>query len=120
MPVPESEYAYHRLTGVVAKFNRSKEQFDVLRAEIGEFLDQEPQTHLSRGEFNADTWEWIERFQMQGPPLRWGVILGDCVHNLRSALDHLICQVALLDGGTMDDCAQTQFPIASKSEGQFE
>ncbi len=47
-------------------------------------------------------------------------MLGDCVHNLRSALDHLICQLTLLDGGTAEDCAQTQFPIASKSEAQFE
>jgi hypothetical protein len=42
------------------------------------------------------------------------------VHNLRSALDHLICQVALLDGGTLEDCARSQFPIASKSEAQYE
>jgi hypothetical protein len=110
----------HRLGGVIEKFNRSKQQFDVLRTEIGEFLDQEPEPHFSRGEFDSDTWEWIERFQMRKPPLRWGVILGDCVHNLRSALDHLICQVTLLDGGTMGNCAQAQFPIASKSERQFE
>lgn len=52
--------------------------------------------------------------------MRWGVMLGDCVHNLRSALDHLACQLTLFNGGTMADCAQTQFPIASKSEAQFE
>jgi hypothetical protein len=120
MTVPESEYAFHRLAGVVAKFNRSSEQFDVLRTEIWRFLNEDPEPHFSRGEFDADTWEWIERFQGREPPLRWGVILGDCVHNLRSALDHLICQVTLLDGGTMDDCAEAQFPIASKSEQQFE
>jgi hypothetical protein len=121
MAVPESDYAYHRLAGVVAKFNRAKQQFDVLRHEIGAFSDQDPEPHSSRGYFDTKTWEWIERFQVRkAPPLRWGVILGDCVHNLRSALDHLICQLTLLDGGTMDDCAQTQFPIASKSEAQFE
>ena len=121
MTVPESEYAYHRLAGVVAKFNRAKQQFDVLRHEIGAFADQDPKPHSSRGYFDTKTWEWIERFQIrEAPPLRWGVILGDCVHNLRSALDHLVCQLTLLDGGTMDDCAQTQFPIACKSETQFE
>jgi hypothetical protein len=46
------------------------------------------------------------------------VILGDCVHNLRSCLDHLIWQVTLLDGGTPD--GDTQYPIASKPEAQFE
>jgi hypothetical protein len=121
VPVPESEYHYHRLGGVVAKLNRGKAQFDVLRTEIGSFSDQDPQPHSSRGYFDMDTWEWIERFQVrEPPPLRWGVMLGECVHNLRSALDHLVCQLTLLDGGTMDDCSQTQFPIASKSEAQFE
>jgi hypothetical protein len=121
MTVPESEYRFHRLSGVVAKYNRSKQQFDVLRHEIGSFSDQDPKPHFSRGYFDTDTWEWIERFQIrEPPPLRWGVMLGDCVHNLRSALDHLVCQLTLLNGGTMDDCAQTQFPIASKSEAQFE
>lgn len=121
MTVPESEYRYHRLAGVVAKFNRAKQQFDVLRHEIGSFSDQEPEPHFSRGYFDANTWEWIERFQIrEPPPLRWGVMLGDCVHNLRSALDHLVCQLTLLDGGTMEDCAKTQFPIASKSREQFD
>jgi hypothetical protein len=118
---PESEYRYHRLSGVIAKFNRASQQFDVLRHEIGSFSDQDPQPHFSRGYFDTDTWEWIERFQVrEPPPLRWGVMLGDCVHNLRSALDHLACQLTLLNGGTMEDCAQTQFPIASTSESQFE
>lgn len=121
MTVSESEYRYHRLAGVVAKFNRAKQQFDVLRHEIGSFSDQDPEPHFSRGYFDTNTWEWIERFQIrEPPPLRWGVMLGECVHNLRSALDHLVCQLTLLDGGTMDDYAQTQFPIASKCEAQFE
>ena len=61
----------------------------------------------------------VERFQVKRePPLRFGVILGDCLHNLRSALDHLVWQVALLDGNTPDRNAQ--YPIASKSERQFE
>jgi hypothetical protein len=121
MPVPESDYAYHRLGGVVAKFNRAKQQFDVLRTEIGEFFDRDPEPHFSRGYFDTDTWEWIERFQIrEAPPIRWGVMLGDCVHNLRSALDHLACQLTILNGGSMDDCGQTQFPIASKDEAQFE
>ena len=121
MSAPESEYRYHRLGGVVAKFNRAKHQFDVLRTEMGSFSDQDPQPHFSRGYFDTDTWQWIERFQIrEPPPLRWGVMLGECVHNLRSALDHLVCQLTLLDGGTMEDCAQTQFPIASKCEAQFE
>jgi hypothetical protein len=117
--------AGHRLAGVVEKFNRSKEQFDEFRAELDVFLDSPPEPYFSVGDFDEDTWEWIERFQIRKDfPLRFGVILGDSIHNLRSALDHLICQVTLLDlpaGESAEGvCDQTQFPIASKDERQFE
>jgi hypothetical protein len=109
----------HRLEGVVEKFNRAKEQFDELIVEMDAFFNKEPKPYTSLGEFDADKWEWVERFQVcEEPPLRLGVILGDCLHNLRSTLDHLMWQVTLLDGGTPDDA--TQFPIASKSEAQFD
>ena len=109
----------HRLAGVIAKFNRSKEQFDALLDEMDAFFNADPKPHTSVGEFDTDAWEWVERFRVhEEPPLRFGVMLGDCVHNLRSALDHLMWQVTLLDGNVPGDA--TQFPIASKSEGQFE
>ena len=106
----------HRLAGAVEKFNRAKEQFDQLIEEMDAFFNADPQPHFSIGEFDAEAWEWVERFQIrEEPPLRLGVILGDCVHNLRSCLDHIAWQVTLLDGGTPND--ETQFPIASKSKG---
>lgn len=115
----------HRLAGVVEKFNRAKEQFDEFRVELDAFLDAEPEPYFSRGEFDHDSWEWIERFQVRREfPLRLGVILGDCIHNLRSALDHLICQVTLLDlpdGASSDGvCDKTQFPIICDGERKFE
>jgi hypothetical protein len=109
----------HRLAGAVEKFNRSQEQFDALRAEMDAFFNTDPRPHSSMGGFDPDAWEWIERFQIrEPPPLRFGVILGDCVHNLRSCLDHVLWQVTLLDGGTPD--RYTQYPIATESEAQFE
>jgi hypothetical protein len=109
----------HRLAGAVEKFNRSKELFDVLRAEMDAFFNGDPRPYATAGTFDRDAWEWVERFQLrQRPPLRFGVILGDCVHNLRCALDHAVWQVTLLDGGTPD--TGTMFPIASQSESQFE
>ena len=41
--------------------------------------------------------------------LRWGVIFGDAIHNFRSALDHLVWQLVLLNGET--PTTANQFPI---------
>jgi hypothetical protein len=43
------------------------------------------------------------------PPLNWGVIVGDLVHNLRCALDHTIWQLVIANGNTPD--GGNQFPI---------
>ena len=40
------------------------------------------------------------------------VLLGDAIHNLRSALDHLLWQLVVLDSGK-DGTTETQFPIES-------
>jgi len=109
----------HRLTGAIEKFNRSKETFDQLRAEMADFFTGSERPYSSTGAFDETSWEWIERFQIHRRlPLRFGVLLGDCVHNLRSSLDHTVWQTTLLDGGVPDH--RTQFPIASRSEDQFE
>jgi hypothetical protein len=42
-------------------------------------------------------------------PPRWGAVLGDCVHNLRSSLDILMRQLVLLRGAAPS--RRTQFPI---------
>ncbi len=39
----------------------------------------------------------------------FSVVVGDVIHNLRSALDHLAWQLVILDGGQPND--STQFPI---------
>jgi hypothetical protein len=109
----------HRLAGAVEKFNRSKELFDVLRAEMDAFFNEDPRPYATSGAFDRDAWEWVERFQVrEAPPVRFGVILGDCLHDLRCSLDHAVWQLTLLDGGAPG--TNTMFPIASESESQFE
>ena len=54
--------------------------------------------------------------QVDTPPLRWSAIVGDIVHNLRAALDHLVCQLTIAAGG---DCErpQSKFVIAYSNRG---
>ncbi len=109
----------HPLDGIQAKYDRAIEQFDELRTEMEAFFNGEPKPYFSVGEFDTDAWEWVERWQIrEEPPPRFGVILGDSIHNLRSALDHLMWQVTLLDGGIPNN--QTQFPIIKESETKFD
>jgi hypothetical protein len=39
------------------------------------------------------------------------LIIGDAIHNARSSLDYLVCQLALLNGENVSCCEHTEFPI---------
>lgn len=41
----------------------------------------------------------------------WALMFGDAIHNLRSALDHIVCQLAILNGNDISCCEKTYFPI---------
>jgi hypothetical protein len=61
-------------------------------------------------ETDSEGVEWLifER-PIKHPPSRWALILGDAVHNARSALDVLVYQLVLLNGKR--PTKRTQFPI---------
>ena len=54
---------------------------------------------------------------LKEPPAGWGPVIGDVLYNLRSALDHLACQLVIAGGGTCTH--ETEFPIA-KNRKAFE
>jgi hypothetical protein len=51
--------------------------------------------------------------------LLWGCILGDGMHNLRCALDHLVWQLVLLDSGE-EGTDQNQFPICDTGRSYWD
>jgi hypothetical protein len=58
----------------------------------------------------------IGRIKIPDAPLtEWGVIVGDFAHNLRSALDHLVYQLAVLNECDPEKMG-TQFPIFMAEE----
>ncbi|MGB8590209.1 MAG: hypothetical protein WA755_05465 [Candidatus Acidiferrales bacterium] len=55
----------------------------------------------------------------------WALMTGDVVHNLRSALDHLVCQLAILQGNTVSSCKKNRLafpacidPVAFKRDAR--
>jgi hypothetical protein len=79
------------------------------------FLDEALRGHIGDeerpilGYFDSDASEYVFRVDVEPPPEDWGTRVGEFAHNLRSALDNLVWQLALLGGGTPDK--STQFPI---------
>jgi hypothetical protein len=97
------------LDAVRLKLHRAQEHANVLRSEIEAFLWREP--HGSRAEIDADANELLVRaFVREQPPASWGPILGDFVHNLRSALDHLAIAL-VLSNDPRADITRNSFPL---------
>ncbi len=101
------------LTDPRAKVNRAAEHLDALGAELRAFSDRDP--HGISADADLDKGRQVLRFrEREEPPIKLGLMFGDFIHNLRSALDNLICQLAYLNGA--DSCDTTQFPICGKPE----
>jgi hypothetical protein len=72
------------------------------------FLETHP--YQSVGEDDPQSGDRIVKFRLisESPP-ELAIVLGDAIHNLRSALDHLACQIVLAGGGKPN--THTAFPI---------
>ena len=92
------------------KLNWAKKHFELLNGEISRFLDAEPYGAEVR-EFDSESQSFIIRSVVKTElPRGWPLVIGDCVHNLRSALDHLAWQLAT-DRATGLAPKGTEFPV---------
>jgi hypothetical protein len=98
-----------RLSGAYAKLDRADAHIKCLNDAFQGFLKERPYRVVT--EVDEETGECVLRGQVlkRPPVLNWGVQIGECVHNLRSALDLLAWQLALLAGEEPPD--NTAFPI---------
>lgn len=96
------------LSGSIAKLDRAEFHLKQLEAAIEVWRDSRPAT--ATGHENADRTEitFTCRFSTVPDLTGWGLIIGDCVHNLRSALDHVVWQAAGIAGRAPSG---TEFPI---------
>ncbi len=85
-----------RLAGVRIKLARAEHHLSTLEKSIDEFLASD--FYTLRGEQRPR--QFIFRVERVDPPdPRWGVYVGEIVYNLRSALDHLAYELAVLNLG---------------------
>lgn len=107
----------HPLDGAWAKLDRATNHFDALHSRIALLFPPKQDDATAGHEYNPDRQELIVKLPKATPadpalPL----ILGDCLHNARSALDHLVFQLAILNRASSAAAEKTAFPICLTSE----
>lgn len=99
----------HALDGPRLKVRRAKSEVDAF-GRIEQTFWKETDYKVVRAEFNPKTQKYAYRVSMKtSPSQELGVLIGEMAHNLRSALDGLVYQLALLETDT--PASNTQFPI---------
>jgi hypothetical protein len=98
----------NRLEGIKLKIERAKNHIRDLESVIVPFLDTEPYTHA------ADLLPQISHYSIRLATVKplpscIPIIIGDAIHNVRSALDHLAWQLVEAGGGTPNH--RTALPI---------
>lgn len=103
------------LDGCREKSRRGREHLEALNGAMLGYLRSEPKPYTVRGEFDPNRREYVFVGKIVRPmsdAVLWGVMLGDVLHNFRSALDHLVCQLVLLNTRKLGG-QDNQFPICS-------
>ena len=103
------------------KIGRAHEHRDALEAHCAETFSVEGNRVQLAMKYDQVTGEQIQ-FVSKMPDLtaflaRCSIVIGDCVHNLRSTLDHLSYQLAVLNtGDNIQNPDHIQFPICDSEE----
>lgn len=101
------------LDGAVRKLERAKKHLGDLDALISEYLSRNPYSLLLEQQDEGKS-ILVTLSMKETPDFRtWALIAGDVVHNLRSSLDLIICDLATLEG---KKCRYTAFPIFKDAE----
>jgi hypothetical protein len=99
------------LDGVKAKLGRAEAHLNELNLEIRSWLSTSARTRDGIAPNPEDKRKYVSAMLKATKPPDWiSLIVGDVLYNLRSALDHLVCQLAIRNGRE-DRCRCTQFPI---------
>ncbi|MBA5865836.1 MAG: hypothetical protein GDA67_03955 [Nitrospira sp. CR1.3] len=102
--------ARDRLELISVKVDRAKEHLATISADLRAYLDSKP--YAVGAKRAPDTRRLIYSVAGVRPtPLRISAVLGDAIHNLRSALDHLAYQLVWVGSGKKPS-SHVYFPIA--------
>lgn len=101
------EAAEAPLAGCFDKLLRAKTHLDDLQARIDPYLAN---AYDLRPEIDREDGLFLSRLVVAEPiPVEWSLIVGDAVHNMRSALDQAVCRLAECTGAEVTN--DHKFPI---------
>jgi hypothetical protein len=101
------------LSGIRLKLKRAWNQVDTLKAQIRAFLKDGP--YRPSIHFDDQTSRLTIKAEIKrSPDPMWGIYVGEIVHNFRSALDHIVWELARRPSPRV---AKTQFPIFEYQAG---
>lgn len=107
------------LESAQARVDRAGEHYKTLDTEVRRFAENPANTVVD--EANPDRTQYLSRVRWGEPPdlSRFGVLLGDCVHSLRCALDHTVYALAVANEGTEPPAAHKTLllPIKGTEQG---
>lgn len=96
------------------KLGRAEEHFSTIKGDLMAWKQTQPYTVSRTSDPEGGRHALIVEIKGQPPLDRLSVVTGDCVHNLRSALDNVVYAVAVEESGADPPPGFTdlQFPIA--------
>lgn len=99
-----------------AKVERATAHYADLKTQIDSWLSSEP--YRVETVIADDRLSWQAFFRVDEPPplVGWATTLGDCLHNLRSALDAAVWELAHADGAEPSNPKLVQFPFCDRKE----
>lgn len=92
-----------------SKIARAKEHLKNVELEITSFFNLHPNFIAHETDPKTGEQIWKVGNEVAPVPTRIGLIVGDCLHNFRSALDHLVWELASVNGGRPTQ--ETAFPL---------
>jgi diadenosine tetraphosphatase ApaH/serine/threonine PP2A family protein phosphatase len=97
------------------KMSRAEEHFCTIKSDLIAWKKSEPYTVKRRSDTTGGRHSLVVEIKGSPPIDRWSVVSGDCIHNLRAALDNLVYAVAIQESGVNPPrCSKDlQFPIAA-------
>jgi hypothetical protein len=101
------------------KFARALEHARRLQSQIESWNATAPVSTDKVIDSNGLSADVLLRLRTDPPLHEWSLTLGDCIHDLRSALDALVWELSHLDGNTPKTPRTVQFPIC-ETENQWD